>query len=116
MLHPSNETLLPLAPGTLAPDFTLHSTPDETVSLHDFRGQPVILVFYSADWSPISSDDLTMGSGLTLRSLSTDSSNSRCSLTLSQKERLPVHMVFFVLTREPALMRSLCLMQRGLFV
>ena len=59
LLHPSNETLLPLAPGTLAPDFTLHSTPDETVSLHDFRGQPVILVFYSADWSPISSDDLT---------------------------------------------------------
>jgi peroxiredoxin len=59
LLHPSIETLLPLVPGTLAPDFTLHSTPDETVSLHDFRGQPVILVFYSADWSPVSSDELT---------------------------------------------------------
>jgi hypothetical protein len=36
LLHPSIETLLPLVPGTLAPDFTLHSTPDETVSLPIF--------------------------------------------------------------------------------
>src|SRR5690242_13010453 len=46
----------PLPAGTLAPDFTLHSTPDQAVSLHEFRGQPVILAFYPADWSPVCGD------------------------------------------------------------
>ncbi len=46
--------------GTPAPDFTLRRTPDETVSLRDFRGQPVVLVFYPADWSPVCSDQLTL--------------------------------------------------------
>jgi hypothetical protein len=41
-----------LGPGTPAPDFKLRSTPDQFVSLSDFRGQPVILAFYPADWSP----------------------------------------------------------------
>lgn len=50
----------PLAPGTQAPDFTLHSTPDQGVSLHDFRGRPIILVFYPADWSPVCGDQLTL--------------------------------------------------------
>jgi peroxiredoxin len=50
----------PLAPGTPAPDFTLHSTPDQGVSLRDFRGRPVILVFYPADWSPICGDQVTL--------------------------------------------------------
>ena len=49
-----------LAPGTLAPDFTLHTTPDQTVSLYDFRGQPVILAFYPADWSPVCSDEMAL--------------------------------------------------------
>jgi peroxiredoxin len=49
-----------LAPGTKAPAFTLHSTPDQTVSLSDFRGQPVILAFYPADWSPVCGDQLTL--------------------------------------------------------
>ena len=31
--------------GDSAPDFTLHSTPDQTVSLSQFRGNPVILAF-----------------------------------------------------------------------
>jgi len=34
--------------------------PDEMVSLHDFRGQPVILAFYPADWSPFSNDELAL--------------------------------------------------------
>jgi peroxiredoxin len=47
-----------LAPGTVAPDFTLRSTPDQSVSLSEFRGQPVVLVFYPEDWSPVCSDQL----------------------------------------------------------
>jgi peroxiredoxin len=47
-----------LKAGTLAPDFSLHSTPDQSVSLSDLRGRPVVLVFYPADWSPVCSDQL----------------------------------------------------------
>jgi len=50
----------PLGPGTPAPDFTLHSTPDQTVSLRDFRGRPVILAFYPADWSPVCGDQMAL--------------------------------------------------------
>jgi peroxiredoxin len=50
----------PLLPGTSAPDFELHSTPDQTVSLADFRGQPVILAFYPEDWSPVCSDQMAL--------------------------------------------------------
>jgi peroxiredoxin len=50
----------PLAPGTKAPDFTLPSTPDQRVSLEEFRGQPVILAFYPEDWSPVCSDQLAL--------------------------------------------------------
>ena len=41
-----------LAPGTPAPDFTLAATPDQSLTLSDLAGQPVILAFYPADWSP----------------------------------------------------------------
>jgi peroxiredoxin len=50
----------PLAPGNSAPDFTLPTTPDRTVSLRDFRGRPVILVFYPADWSPVCGDQVAL--------------------------------------------------------
>ena len=49
-----------LKPGTLAPDFTLLSTPDQAVSLSEFRGQPVILAFYPADWSPVCGDQMAL--------------------------------------------------------
>jgi len=49
-----------LASGTPAPDFSLHTTPDQTVSLADFRGQPLILAFYPADWSPVCSDEVAL--------------------------------------------------------
>src|SRR5277367_4151358 len=49
-----------LLPGARAPDFTLHSTPDQTVSLSDFGGRPVILAFYPADWSPVCSDQMAL--------------------------------------------------------
>jgi peroxiredoxin len=50
----------PLPPGTKAPDFELPSTPDQTVSLAELRGQPVILAFYPGDWSPVCSDQLAL--------------------------------------------------------
>jgi peroxiredoxin len=49
-----------LSPGRKAPDFSLNSTPDQQVSLKDFRGQPVILAFYPADWSPVCTDQLSL--------------------------------------------------------
>ena len=49
-----------LQPGTTAPDFTLKTTPDQSVSLSDFRGQPVILAFYPADWSLVCSDQMAL--------------------------------------------------------
>jgi peroxiredoxin len=49
-----------LAPGTAAPDFSLHSTPDQLVSLSDFRGAPLILAFYPADWSPVCGDQMAL--------------------------------------------------------
>lgn len=55
-----SQELNPLSAGTPAPDFTLPSTPDQNVSLHDFRGHPVILAFYPADWSPVCGDQLAL--------------------------------------------------------
>ena len=49
-----------LPPGTPAPDFTLRSTPDQTVTLSDLRGRPVVLIFYPADWSPVCTDELAV--------------------------------------------------------
>ena len=49
-----------LCAGTEAPDFSLNTTPDQKVSLSDFRGQPVILAFYPADWSPVCGDQMSL--------------------------------------------------------
>jgi len=49
-----------LSPGTVAPDFTLHATPDQTISLGQLRGRPVILAFYPADWSPVCGDQMAL--------------------------------------------------------
>ncbi len=49
-----------LAAGTAAPDFSLHSTPDQLVSLKDFRGAPLIVAFYPADWSPVCGDQMAL--------------------------------------------------------
>ena len=50
----------PLSPGSDAPDFELPSTPDQTVSLDELRGRPVILAFYPEDWSPVCSDQMAL--------------------------------------------------------
>lgn len=46
--------------GTRAPDFSLPSTPDQKVSLREFRGRSVILAFYPADWSPVCGDQMAL--------------------------------------------------------
>jgi peroxiredoxin len=50
----------PLPGGTDAPEFTLRSTPDQWLTLNEFRGQPVVLAFYPADWSPVCGDQMTL--------------------------------------------------------
>jgi peroxiredoxin len=49
-----------LQAGTEAPEFELNSTPDQKVHLSHFRGRPVVLVFYPADWSPVCGDQLAL--------------------------------------------------------
>jgi peroxiredoxin len=43
-----------------APDFSLRSGPDRITHLADYRGRPVVLAFYPADWSPVCSDQLAL--------------------------------------------------------
>ena len=50
----------PVAPGDPAPDFTLPSEPDRSVSLEELRGHPLILAFYPADWSPVCGDQMSL--------------------------------------------------------
>ena len=49
-----------LPPGAEAPDFTLNVTPDQKLSLHELRGQRVVLAFYPADWSPVCGDQMAL--------------------------------------------------------
>jgi peroxiredoxin len=56
--NPRGTTIL--SAGTRAPDFALHATPDQLVSLSDFRGRTVVLVFYPADWSPVCGDQVSL--------------------------------------------------------
>lgn len=55
--EPSDELL---KPGTVAPSFSLAATKGETVSLNEFRGQPVVLVFYPEDGTSVCSSQLTL--------------------------------------------------------
>jgi peroxiredoxin len=48
------------APGHPAPEFVLRINPDESVALRQFRGRPLILAFYPADWSPVCSDQMAL--------------------------------------------------------
>jgi peroxiredoxin len=55
---PASGSAIP--PGNIAPDFTLPDTPESKVTLRAYRGRPVVLVFYPADWSPVCSDQLSL--------------------------------------------------------
>jgi peroxiredoxin len=49
-----------IAVGDQAPDFTLRDQDGEKVSLADYRGRKVMLVFYPGDFSPVCSDQLSI--------------------------------------------------------
>jgi peroxiredoxin len=46
--------------GTTAPEFKLPVTPDQKLSLSELKGQPVVLAFYPADWSPVCGDQMAL--------------------------------------------------------
>lgn len=90
-------TILPA--GTAAPEFTLHSTPDQTVSLSEFRGRNVILAFYPADWSPVCGDQLALYNELLqefakydaqLLAISVDGAWSHAALSRDRKYHFPL--------------------------
>jgi peroxiredoxin Q/BCP len=47
-----------VAVGDVAPDFTLQGTGSRSYSLSDYRGQPVVLVFYPGDDTPVCTKQL----------------------------------------------------------
>jgi len=49
-----------IAAGTPAPDFTLRDQDGEKVSLSDYSGRKVLLVFYPQDFSPVCGDQLSI--------------------------------------------------------
>ncbi|HEX6582550.1 MAG TPA: redoxin domain-containing protein [Thermoleophilaceae bacterium] len=49
-----------IEPGSPAPDFTLPDQDGNKVSLGDFRGRTVVLVFYPADFSRVCTDQLSV--------------------------------------------------------
>jgi peroxiredoxin len=51
---------MPLLPGTPAPEFSLPDSQGSRVSLSDYRGKDVMLVFYPLDWSPGCSQQLDL--------------------------------------------------------
>jgi peroxiredoxin len=49
-----------IAVGEQAPDFALRNQDGEKVSLSDFAGRKVLLVFYPGDFSPVCGDQLSI--------------------------------------------------------
>jgi len=53
-----------IAVGEPAPDFKLRDQDGEEVSLSDYKGRQVMLVFYPGDFSPVCGDQLEVYQGL----------------------------------------------------
>ena len=49
-----------LPAGTPAPDFELANSPETRVRLRDLRGNPVVLAFYPAAWSPFCGEQMAL--------------------------------------------------------
>lgn len=87
------------AVGQAAPDFTLHSTPNQTLSLSELRGRPVVLVFYPADWSPVCGDQVSLynemlsefrGYGAEILGISVDGAWCHTAFANDRKLRFPL--------------------------
>ncbi|MFM0060967.1 redoxin domain-containing protein [Paraburkholderia phytofirmans] len=88
-----------LKAGALAPDFTLHVTPDQKMALSELRGAPVIIAFYPADWSPVCGDELGLFNaalaefrrlGAQLIAISVDSAWSHVAYATERKFHFPL--------------------------
>ena len=88
-----------LRAGDPAPEFTLHATPDQTVSLSEFRGRAVILAFYPADWSPVCGDQMALYNevlpefhklGADLIGISVDGAWCHAAFSVARKLRFPL--------------------------
>ena len=58
--HPTSPPPNALMAGVTAPEFALQCSAEKTLKLSDFRGQPVVLAFYPADWSPVCGDQMAL--------------------------------------------------------
>src|SRR5258707_495212 len=58
--RPNTNPTSALVASTTAPIFTLPEAPDRSIALESLRGQPVILAFYPADWSPVCGDQMAL--------------------------------------------------------
>src|SRR4030081_2210323 len=89
-----------LPAGIAAPNFTLRVTPDQNLTLSDLRGDPVILAFYPADWSPVCGDQMVLYNELlpefhrhqnaTLLGISVDGSWCHLAFAKDRKLRFPL--------------------------
>ncbi len=88
-----------LTPGTPAPNFTLASTGDGEIELAGLKGQPVILAFYPADWSPVCGDQMVLYNeilpeferfGAQLLGISVDGVWSHRAFSADRKLRFPL--------------------------
>jgi peroxiredoxin len=88
-----------LEPGDAAPAFTLHDGGGKPVSLADFRGRRVVLVFYPFDWSPVCGDQLALYNELLddigalnaqLLAISVDSTYCHAAFARDRRYRFPL--------------------------
>lgn len=87
--------------GSPAPDFTVKDS-DRTVSLHDYRGKPVVLNFWTS-WCPQCIEEMPsleqlqkrMGSQITIVGVSWDESDSEYHKFLAK------NIIGFITVRDP---------------
>lgn len=88
-----------LQAGSVAPAFALPGSPDSKVTLAEFRGQNVVLVFYPFDWSPVCGDQLALYNELLddftalkarILGISVDSVWCHAAFTAARKYRFPL--------------------------
>lgn len=72
-------------------------TPDQKVSITEFRDHPVILAFYPADWSPVCGDEMTLFNEILPEFEKFDPKIESCNflfLILNLKVTLPKNMEY----------------------